>query len=158
MGKIITISIGHDDYVNASSEKLLRLAHSALLDNKIINSDSYRLVTNSHDALLQARTALNGEYVAAIVFLATWVECPVVMTVLKELSDFPVIVWGVPIDETEKINTGSYVSAAMVSGTIKRLGLKCRCVIGSYNNKSTLDELKSFTKRQKRQEVLDIAM
>jgi L-fucose isomerase-like protein len=146
MGRIGVISMGHPDYLGKVLDSVLEEIEKVLKNNTLYDKKIPQTVTNSREAVLAARQFVREEYDGVILLMATWIECPVVMAALKELAGVPHILWGfTPVEiGGQKMSTGSYVSAAMFNGVIKRLGLRCRCLLGSFRDKGIISELKHF--------------
>jgi L-fucose isomerase-like protein len=118
----------------------------ALRNQDIYDKKIQTIAISGLEAVLAARQAIQDDCDGVILLLATWVECPVVMSAVKELANIPIILWGfTPVEiDGQVMSTGSYVSAAMFNGVIKRLGLPCRCLLGSHRDEGIIAELKSF--------------
>ena len=146
MGKLGLIAFGHEDYKGNNLDLILEELGKTLAEEAIYDQKIQTIVINSADAIGAARETIASGIDGVVLLLATWVECPVVMTAIKELTDIPVILWGFPPEEIggQAMSTGSYVSAAMLNGVLKRLSLKCRCLLGSCRDKETIKELKRF--------------
>jgi len=146
MGKLEFVAFGHEDYQGNNLNQILKELGETLNAEGIYDKKIQTIVFSSYDAVAETRKIIASDIDGVVLLLATWVECPVVMTAIKELANVPVILWGFPPLEIEgqTRSTGSYVSAAMFNGVIKRLDLKCKCLIGSYRDKEILLELKRF--------------
>ena len=147
MGDIGLICLGHADYINENFRKMTSEVEKQLQRFKIYNQKIQTIAINSELAIKQARELRNNGCRGVILFLASWVECRVVMSALKELQGMPVILWGTTIEEIDgkKLSTGSYVSAAMMNGVIRRLNMNCHCLIGSHRDEKILKRLVDFT-------------
>ena len=146
MGKLGLIAFGHEDYQSANLDLILKELGDTLNAEAVYDQKIQTIVFSDAEAITASRKTIAADVDGVILLMATWVECPVVMTAIKELANIPVILWGFPTVETggQNLSTGSYVSAAMLNGVLKRLNLKCRCLFGSYRDKETIAELKRF--------------
>jgi L-fucose isomerase-like protein len=146
MGKVGIIFLGHPDYLGETLDPVLEEIQKVLKSNALYDEKMPQTITTSRDAVSAARQVMKNEYDGVILAMATWVECPVVMTAIKELTGVPVILWGfTPVEMGgQNMSTGSYVSAAMFNGVVKRLNLPCRCLLGSFRDKGIILELKRF--------------
>jgi L-fucose isomerase-like protein len=146
MGKIGVISLGHPDYLGKVLDSVLGEIQKVLKTHALYDQKIPQTVTNSREAVSLARQLVKEEYDGVILLMATWVECPVVMSALKELAGVPLLLWGFTPSEFggRILSTGSYVSAAMFNGVVKRLNLPCRCLLGSYHDEWVIAELKYF--------------
>lgn len=148
MAKLGLIAFGHEDYLGKNLDQNLEELAKALKAATIYDKKIQTIVFSNNNAISEARKAIADDADGVILLMATWVECPIVMTAIKELSNVPVMLWGFPPEEIagRVQSTGSYVSAAMFSGVLKRLNLKCRCLFGSYRSTETINELKHFAR------------
>jgi L-fucose isomerase-like protein len=146
MAKIELIALGHEDYKGKSLDAIFMNIGEILNSENIYKRKIQTIVTTSGEAVKAVRAILPGECDGVILLLASWVECPVVMTAIKELNGLPFILWGFTPEEVngELRSTGSYVSGAMLNGLIKRLNLHSRCLLGSFRDPLVITELKSF--------------
>ena len=146
MGKLGLIAFGHEDYQCNNLDLILEELGEILNADSVYDQKIQTIVFSDSDAIKAARKNIAEDVDGVILLMATWVECPIVMTAIKELLNMPVILWGFPPEDIggQVQSTGSYVSAAMFNGVIKRLNLKCKCLVGSYRDKETLAELKRF--------------
>ena len=146
MGKLEVIAFGHEDYQGKNLDLILKELGETLNSEGIYDQKIQTIVFSGIDAISAARKKVASDVDGVILLMATWVECPIVMTAIKELAGVPVILWGfTPVEiEGQIFSTGSYVSAAMFNGVINRLNLKCQCLIGSYRDKGVIAKLKNF--------------
>jgi L-fucose isomerase-like protein len=146
MDKIAVIPLGHKDYIGDGLYEIMREIEGALDKDAFIYPKIQTIATTDSEAVEAARKSLRMDCGGVILLLATWVECPVVMSAIKELGSLPVLIWGYPMVEVggKEISTGSYVSAAMLSGVVKRLGMDCECLIGSFRDKGTVRKIEGF--------------
>ncbi|MCL2158726.1 MAG: hypothetical protein FWH48_06120 [Oscillospiraceae bacterium] len=124
-GKIGFVSISHPDYLEpmvfeASEQAALAVEQAGFELVRIKDPVTNWQTAQSAGTKLAARD-LSG----AVLFLASWVECPVFMSVLREIEHIPICVWGFPMHESNGAlcSTGSYVSFAMLKGSLDRLEL-----------------------------------
>ena len=148
MSKIAVIPLGHEDYKGESLTLLLNETEKRLADAGIVYPGIQTVATTSESAVSLCREARCEGFDGFVLFLASWIECRVVMSALLELEGLPVMLWGTTMIEVggKNVNTGSYVSAAMLSGVVKRLALPCKCLIGSCQDPGTIGEILTFAK------------
>lgn len=138
MGKIGFINICHGDYVNASALGMAERAVQALREAgaDVLAEGPAMDVRGAERA---ARLLVRSEVDGVILFLGTWMECPVAMAALREVEHLPLCLWGFPMfTENGSLNsTGSYVSFAMFKGTMERAGYRCKYVLGMPGDPET---------------------
>lgn len=140
------ITVCHEDYYNDLIETVIDSITDTLkgkLGSVTLNNQT---VFNTEQAISAGKNERTRNADCIVVLLATWIECDIVMTLIKELEPLPLMIWGFPITELNKrrISTGSYVSLSMFSGVIKRLGLKHKCMIGDWQKEKTIEQIRSF--------------
>ncbi len=147
MKKVGVIWIGHADYLDRNASAITGEIQAALSLIDQIQIDRPAVATSDAEAVAAARAILREDLCGAILILTTWVECNVVMSAIKELRGLPLVIWGFPLEEVQgrRESTGSYVSAAMISGVVKRIELKTRVLIGSWRDPRILAELQNFS-------------
>ncbi len=149
MRKTGVIWLGHGDYLCDNTWAIQRAIVKSLGDQPLIEVEPGKIAVTEKEAVAQVRRLLGEQdCCAALVVLATWVECNVVMAALKELHGRPCMFWGFPLEEVEgrKESTGSYVSASMFAGVVRRLGLPCPTLLRSFQAPETLEEISRFSR------------
>lgn len=146
LGKIGFVNVCHEDYVNESALRMADLAVNGLIKKGI---DIYQIeepVTNSLSAEKAGKELLKNEVEGVILFLGTWIECPVALSVIREVEHLPMCLWGFPMfmEDGKLSSTGSYVSFAMFKGTMDRVGYRFKAVLGLPDDTGTLKEATVF--------------
>jgi L-fucose isomerase-like protein len=146
MDKIGVIAFGHGDYLGKNLDLILDELGETLDSRGIISGKIQKIIISGHDVIPAARQLIQDDCDGVILLMATWVECPLLMTAIKELTGIPLILWGfTPVEiGGQNMSTGSYVSAAMFNGVVKRLNLPCRCLLGGFRDEGIISELKRF--------------
>jgi L-fucose isomerase-like protein len=136
MGKIGFVSISHQDYldgtVTAMTRKALeecrRTGHTIVEAGCIVTTDKAARKTG----IEFAASDLDG----VVVLFGGWMECPITMSLLREVEHLPLCVWGFPMFETagKLDSTGSYVSYTMFKGVLDRIGWKYIGLLGSIDD------------------------
>ena len=144
MGKIGFVSISHEDYLEPAVFEAIKQAE------QVVRSSGHQVVAVQEPAVCH-RTAQNaGKKLASsgldgvVLFLASWIECPTMMTVIREVEHLPLCVWGFPMfdDGVQKNSTGSYVAFSMFKGTLDRIGqfyVPILAAVDSAEAKNTID-------------------
>ena len=165
MSKIYAMYLGHADYLDDNAHAIRRTL-AGVLARELSAEDPAGDVSggsaagsagnseaglplfacSSAQAVACARAVRASGASGAILVLATWVECDVVMSALKELQGVPMLVYAFPLMDVEgrRESTGAYVSGSMISGVIRRLKLPVDVVLGSWEDQKVLDKLKAF--------------
>lgn len=141
------IWIGHPDYLNSNTYAITAEIRDTLKTLPYIQvEDEISIAVTDRQAIEAARKILHQNLSGAIIVLATWVECNVVMSAIKELRGLPILFWAFPLETVDGIreSTGSYVSGTMISGPVQRLGLKSQVLLGSWKDPKTLKSVESF--------------
>lgn len=141
------IWIGHPDYLDQNTYAITAEVRDTLkkLDHVQV-SDTVSLAVTDQQAIEAARDILRQNFSGAIIVLATWVECNVVMSAVKELRGLPILFWAFPLETVNGVreSTGSYVSGTMISGPVQRLGLKSQVLLGSWKDEKVLSTVQAF--------------
>ena len=141
------IWIGHADYLDANTDSIIAEVRDSLKTLPYVQVDEKPVVaTTDEQAVEAARRIMDNHMSGAIIVLATWVECNVVMSAIKELRGLPVLFWAFPLETVNGIrqSTGSYVSGTMVNGFVQRLQLKSQVLLGSWRDEKILKSLECF--------------
>ena len=148
MKKVHLMWLGHKDYLDENTAAVRTAIKTSLIPLNSALADSEIVITENSQAITIVRTAIQQDACGAILILLTWAECDVIMTTFKELRALPCVFWGFPIEEVEgrQESTGSCVTAAMFSGTIKRLQLSTEMLIGSWKEKAIQKKLQAFVR------------
>ncbi len=146
MGKIGFINISHNDYI---TDSVLSMADKAVKTMREQGIDVYSIdkpVTDSITAELAGRELVRNEVDGVVIFLGSWIECPVAMSVVREVEHLPLCLWGFPMYKDNGIlhNTGSYVSFAMFKGTLDRVNFKYKPILGVPDDSRVKESIKSF--------------
>lgn len=147
MKKIGFIALAHPDYISdGRAEGFADKAVGMLEDNGYKAVYSGRLACDTGKALEDALEILRSDVCGAVLFLASWMECPVAMTAVKELGGMPLFLWGFPMWEENgrEMSTGSYVSHAMFRGVLSRIGIGFSEAIGMPGDPETDAAVLSF--------------
>ena len=148
MGKIGFVNICHEDYIDQSVIRKAGLAIDALVKNGISVFRIEEPVVDSIGAQNAGKELLKNDVEGVIIFLGTWIECPVVMSVIREIEHLPMCLWGFPMfsENGQLKSTGSYVSFAMFKGTMDRVGYRYKAVMGLPEDPKTVNTVVGFCK------------
>ncbi|MCI8994199.1 MAG: hypothetical protein HFI30_00720 [Lachnospiraceae bacterium] len=149
MRSVGVVWLGHDDYLGENTEAIQRAIVSSVQELPLLRVEAGTIGTTESQAVSQVRRLLREEdCCGALIVLATWVECHVVMAALKELRGLPCMFWGFPLEEVEgrKQSTGAYVSATMFAGVVKRLGLPCPTLFASWKDPEAGKKIAGFAR------------
>lgn len=148
MKRVGMIWLGHADYMDSNAAYIVEDIKRALRPCGQIDLCEGEVATTDAQAIRAARRILQSDLCGAILVLTSWVECSIVMSAIKELRGLPMIFWGFPLEEAggRRESTGSYVSASMIAGPVRRLGLHAEIVMGSWKDPDTLRKLSVFAR------------
>lgn len=150
------LNIGHKDYPSDIAKTIADKAIKNLneLGIEVRYEDAYVVdpITARNLALELVKEDLDG----VIIFLGTWIECPVAISAIREIEHLPFALWGFPqfireedtpfVKKGEKDSTGSYVALAVLKATLDRMGYKYFWIVGFPNEKLTLERAAIFAK------------
>lgn len=125
MKRIGFIALAHTDYIaDGRAKDFADRAISVIESNGYTVFSSGRLACDVATAREDALNILHSDVSGTVLFLASWMECPVAMTAVTELGSMPLFLWGFPMWEENgrEMSTGSYVSHAMFRGVLTRIG------------------------------------
>ena len=151
--------LGHPDYLDENAYAIKRAADVSLSTLPGITARGNDFAATNEDARREAAAILSGNFCGAVIVLATWVECDIVMTAIKELRGLPSVMIGFPLTEVDgrKESTGSYVSASMMAGVVRRLRLPVDVLFGSFEDPALLKKLSAFVSAAQAADVLRYA-
>ncbi len=147
MPRIGFISVGHPDYINDTSALLKSSAATSMEQNGIQVIPAQKTALDSQSARLFAKQLLKQDVEGVVLFLETWIECPVAMSVIREIEHLPFALWGTPMfnDNGKSVSTGSFVSFAMFKGSLDRLEYNYEAILGLPSQKNTIEHIKAFS-------------
>jgi len=81
-----------------------------------------------------------------VLLLSSWVECPTVISVLREVEHLPLCLMAFPMCEHKGRleSTGAYVSFAMIKGVLDRAGYRYVPVLGDLADTETKQKTECF--------------
>lgn len=154
--KLGFLNIGHRDYPNNIGKTIADKAVENL--RKVGIEISYKdtpildAITARNLALELVKEDLDG----VIIFLGTWIECPVAVSAIREIEHLPFALWGYPqfirgedtpfAKKGEKDSTGSYVALTVLKGTLDRMGYKYFWIVGFPDDKRVLERAIIFSR------------
>jgi len=146
MAKIGFVSVCHNDYLNETVSEVINSAVEAVRNSGIDIFQIGQPVTDSISAEKAGRELVRDGVEGVIVFLGTWIECPVAMSVIREVEHLPICLWGFPMitEGNCLVSTGSYVSFAMFKGTLDRVKYRYKPVLGLPGDPKTIKSVISF--------------
>ncbi len=147
MPRIGFISVGHPDYINDTSALLKSSAATSMEQNGIQVIPAQKTALDSQSARLFAKQLLKQDVEGVVLFLETWIECPVAMSVIREIEHLPFALWGTPMfnGNGKSVSTGSFVSFAMFKGSLDRLEYNYEAILGLPSQKNTIEHIKAFS-------------
>ena len=149
MRKIGVIWTGHPDYLDDNTFAIQNAIYESIKDIPGVDVRLDPIAVTEKAAIAAAREILQErDCCGALIVFSTWIECNVAMAAMKELRGMPVLFWGFPLEECagRKASTGSYVSATMFSGVVKRVGLSYPTLYTSWKNPKTIQQIGRFAK------------
>lgn len=146
MGKIGFLNICHEDYVDKTAVSMAEKAVENLESRGIEIYYVKNPVVDSLTGEEAGRELLKQCVDGVILFMGTWVECPVAMAAIREIEHLPMCLWGFPMFMENGVlsSTGSYVSFAMFKGTMDRVQYRYKPVLGLPEDPETLEKVVSF--------------
>ena len=147
LGLIGFVNICHGDYISESATGIADIAVKGLEKKGIGIYQIKQPVIDSVSAEKAGKELLKNEVEGVILFLGTWMECSVAMSVVREIEHLPMCLWGFPMfmENGKLSSTGSYVSFAMFKGTMDRVGYKYKAVLGLPDDACVLEEVRCFS-------------
>ena len=145
-GKIGFVSVSHPDYLEPTVYTAANRAAAQIEKAGFALVQIEEPVTNWQTATDAGITLASQDLAGVVLFLASWVECPVFMSVLREVEHLPLCVWGFPMYDSEGTltATGSYVSFAMLKGSLDRLELPYIQILESVESPNAHKILSDF--------------
>lgn len=144
--KIGFILFGHSDYENDIGLRMARKAVSNLRKEGIEVVFREKVVINPIMARDIALEILRKDVNGIILFLGTWTSPSTIMGALKEIDHLPLAAWAFPMfkQKGKQKSTGSLVALSVLKGTLERMTLKCKYILGTVDSREAVLETKSF--------------
>lgn len=140
--KAALIPLYHSDYpferaasfLEEAVHRLKRRKLEVLVTSKVSESSETRRV---------AREVLNFDPDAVIFFVLTWIEAPAAVSLARELSSYPMIVWGLRMyyESGRRESTGSLPGAAVLKASLEAVGYRPKFVVGLPDEAEALDDV-----------------
>jgi L-fucose isomerase-like protein len=145
-GRIGFVSVGHPDYIDETVLSQTKKAIESIAGAGYEAICEQSPVTGHAEAMAAGRRLAAGGVSGVVIFLASWVECPAVMDVLREVEHLPLCLFGFPMCEIngKPESTGSYVSFAMIKGVLDRAGYRYVPVLGDVDSKEIKQKIACF--------------
>ncbi|MCL2814373.1 MAG: hypothetical protein FWD23_07215 [Oscillospiraceae bacterium] len=145
-GRIGFVSVGHPDYIDEITRAQTKKAIGIITEAGYEAVCAENPVTDYGAAMAAGKALAAGDVAGVVIFLASWVECPAVMSVLREVEHLPLCVAGFPMCEVNgKLeSTGSYVSFAMIQGVLERAEYRYVPVLGDLDHERTKQKISCF--------------
>ena len=92
-----------------------------------------KVLKSQREATEEAIKMLGNDLDSYIIYIATWVECPTAISIVRELERIPFILWGFNLWENEKgerNTTGSVVGELVLKGTLERMSYEFEFISG----------------------------
>lgn len=148
--RIAMLVVGHRDYPaaigKAFADQVLGGLAARGLEVQLVGEP----VITRGQAIATAEEVLAARPDGVIVFLATWIECPVAMAAIRELEALPLALWGFGqffYPETgRKESTGSFVALAVMKATLDRMGYTYTWINGLADNAEALERALRFAR------------
>lgn len=120
------VTLSHRDYQDEAAEVMRQKAIACLKSGNadIVAPDGD--ITDFETGWRAGQQLAGKDLAGVILFLSTWVECSAVMALVREVEHLPLFLWGYPMFRYQNADcsTGSYVSYAMVKGSLDRGGYR----------------------------------
>lgn len=156
MTRIGFLTVGHYDYVNEAAKNMAEQAVDKLRKQGIDVIYQKEIAVNPESARKKARNLIKEDVEGVIIFLGTWIECPVAMAAVREIEHLPFALWGFPMfkQDGQLQTTGSLVSFAMFKGSLTRMEYNFKSILGLPEDEQTIQEVVVFCKAAAAKEKL----
>jgi len=147
IAKIGFIAIGHKDYISDDAVKITNNAVEALRQRGHDIVYAGHIAASPGEARAIAKEMLRHDVDGAILFLSTFMECPVSMSALREFDHLPFALWGTTMFTNEgggQDSTGSFVAFSMFQGSLKRMGYEFISVLGLSGDAAAIAKASRF--------------
>ncbi|HHT65306.1 MAG: hypothetical protein ACOX25_03595 [Caldicoprobacterales bacterium] len=144
--KIGFINVCHTDYMGTAVTRMAEAAIQKLKDNHIDVYEAGIPASDYHNAYLAGLEIASKNLDGVILFLGSWVEGTTAMAVIREVEHLPMLLWGFPMyqDGETMQSTGSYVSYAMMKGSMVRAGYRFVDLLGLPTEDTAIQKAVSF--------------
>lgn len=144
------VVIGHRDYPN---EVGLAFAEQAAVALRGRGLDLQRIgqpCRTRAEAVALADAVRQTHPDGVLIFLGTWIECPVAIALIREIESIPFALWGFgqfyhePTQRKE--STGSFVALAVLKGTLDRMGYIYSWIAGLPEDPAAQEQVLRFAR------------
>ncbi len=145
--KIGFLTIGQKDYISEASFKFAEEGVKKIRNEGIEVVFYRKSLTDMVTAQNEAKKIIKEDTDGIIIFLETWIECPVAMAAIRMIEHLPFLIWGFQMFTDEKGNkdmTGSFVAYSALTGSLDRVGYNYKKVVGMPDDKEVLSKVNSF--------------
>jgi len=148
MQNIGFVTVCHEDYLDDNVKMMAGKAVTSLAEKGIAVYTVKEPVLDVRGAEKAGTELVQNGVDGVILFLGSWIECPVAMSVVREVEHLPMCLWGFPMfmDNGALSSTGSYVAFAMFKGTMDRVRYKYKPVLGLPDDEGTVRGVFCFCK------------
>lgn len=144
--RIAVLNIGHPDYPNEVGQHFAREAacQLAALGVEIVANDT--ACTCPIEAVSRGQELAAAGVDGVILWLGTWIECSTAVAALREFEHLPFILWGFNMYEENRRSesTGSFVAAAVLKGSLERMGYNFKTIFGLPSDDATIQQALTF--------------
>jgi L-fucose isomerase-like protein len=140
--------VGHPDYPNDIGLSFASLAADELRRRglEIVADDAAvldPLAARERGAQLAA-AGLDG----VIVWLGTWIEAATAVAAIREFEHLPLALWGFNMFDLDgkRESTGSFVAAAVLKGSLERMGYRLRTILGLPTDEAAVAAALTFAR------------
>jgi L-fucose isomerase-like protein len=140
------INICHTDYLNNAVTQMAETAVQNLRDNDIDIYEASIPASDYNNAYLAGLEMASANLDGVILFLGSWTEGSTAMAAIREVEHLPMLLWGFPMFPEGQVmqSTGSYVSFAMMRGSMERAGYRFTGLLGLPDDSSIIRTAVSF--------------
>ena len=142
-GRIGFVSISHPDYLNDIVLQQTNIAMGNMMATGFDHISPGYQVVDYKTALDAGRFLASQDLDGVVIFLASWIECPSLMGVLREIEHLPFCLQAFKMVRfnNKYESTGSYVSYAMIKGSLDRIGYSYSSILAETDSTETKIEI-----------------
>ena len=124
--KIGVLNICMEEYPHEVTDKLIN-------EIKFLSKNNCEFIYmgkifSMSESIIKTRELIKENPDLILILLGTWIDSSVAFSALKELENFPFMIWTIPMIDNS--STGSLVGFSVLKGTLERIGKKFSWVYG----------------------------
>jgi L-fucose isomerase-like protein len=146
--RIGLLVVGHPDYPNDIGLSFAAVAADELRRRGVEVTAPQEATLDPIRARDRGAELAGAGLDGVIVWLGTWIEASTAVAAIREFEHLPLALWGFNMYELDgkRESTGSFVAAAVLKGSLERMGYRPRTLLGLPTDEAALAGAETFAR------------